>query len=908
MNRARGLGSGFGISVAVLLAACSPGPEGGPPLGPDGGPPPAPPTYSVRGSVTGLAGSGLVLRLNGGGDLPVARSGTSPVPFQFTTRLPAGAAYAVTVGTPPASPSQTCVVTNGEGLMPGGDVTNVAVACTTTPVHAIGGTASGLLGPGLVLRNGTEDLAVPADGEFTFPTRVAEGLAYDVAAVSAPKGQVCSVSAGAGTVSAGPVAGIAVRCTERHLTDGAVWAVAQGADGTTYLGGSFTWIATATGAAVPLDVTTGRRAAPYPYVDGDVWHAAPDGAGGWYLAGSFESVGGVARNHLAHVLANGAVDPAFDPNPNAIVTALAVWGGTVYVGGGFTRIGGQDRIHLAALTAAGSATAWNPGANFGDGIDALAVSEDGARVYVGGDFFSIGGQSRENLAAIDAATGAATAFRADTDGPMSETDISGTVFALAVSGDTLYVGGRFVGLGGQPRNHVGAVDATTGALLPWNPNPTHSGGGIAPVHALVVDGGVVYAGGWFTSIGGQPRNNVAALDATGTGTALAWNPGVNGQVRAVALAAGRVVVAGEFTIAGGQPRRNLAALDASTGNATAFTADTNGYWVVALAVSGSTVYAGGDFTAVGSQPRRNLAAIDPTTGEVTPWDPSPDDVVYALAVREATVYAGGNFTAVGGQPRSRLAAIEAATGDATAWNPGADGSVQTLAILGETIYVAGDFASVAGQARPRLAAIDASGSATAFAPAPSPATSWVYAIVPHAGAIHVGGSFTSIGGQPRNRLAALDPTTGEATGWNPDANGTVHALAVSGGTVYAGGEFTTVGGLFNFRNRLAAVDATSGALLAWNPGASGMPYDTRVRALAVARGRVHVGGEFNTVGSATRLRLASIDQVTGATTPWSPRPDAEVYRLFALGGVLHVGGAFSLVGGERFRGYTELMP
>ncbi len=56
-------------------------------------------TYAVSGTVAGLTGSGLVLRDNGGDDLPVLASATS---FSFPTKVASGAAYAVTVLTQPS--------------------------------------------------------------------------------------------------------------------------------------------------------------------------------------------------------------------------------------------------------------------------------------------------------------------------------------------------------------------------------------------------------------------------------------------------------------------------------------------------------------------------------------------------------------------------------------------------------------------------------------------------------------------------------------------------------------------------------------------------------------------------------------------------------------------------------------
>ena len=73
---------------------------------------------------------------------------------------------------------------------------------------------------------------------------------------------------------------------------------------------------------------------------------------------------------------------------------------------------------------------------------------------------------------------------------------------LAVSGSTVYAGGEFTSIGGQTRNYIAALDAGTGAATDWNPNA--SGGIFQPlVLALAVSGSTVYAGGSFTSIGGD---------------------------------------------------------------------------------------------------------------------------------------------------------------------------------------------------------------------------------------------------------------------------------------------------------------------------------------------------------------------------------------------------------------------
>ena len=107
--------------LVLLLSGCGGGGYGGDGGGGGGGT-----TYTVGGTVSGLTGSGLVLRNNGGDDLPVSTSGT----FTFANKIAVGAAYVVTVSTQPANPTQTCVVTNGSGTMGSSNVTNVSVACS----------------------------------------------------------------------------------------------------------------------------------------------------------------------------------------------------------------------------------------------------------------------------------------------------------------------------------------------------------------------------------------------------------------------------------------------------------------------------------------------------------------------------------------------------------------------------------------------------------------------------------------------------------------------------------------------------------------------------------------------------------------------------------------------------------
>lgn len=177
-------------------------------------------TFSVGGSVSGLAGSGLVLRNNGSDDLSIASNGS----FTFATELPSGSPFDVAVATQPTRPSQTCTVADATGTVGSGDVRTVKISCATTS-FAIRGTVSGLQGSGLVLRNNNgDDVGVQTDGGFAFPTAIPSGSAYQVTVATQPSNptQACSVQNGSGSVADRNVENVVVTCALPQYTIGGV--------------------------------------------------------------------------------------------------------------------------------------------------------------------------------------------------------------------------------------------------------------------------------------------------------------------------------------------------------------------------------------------------------------------------------------------------------------------------------------------------------------------------------------------------------------------------------------------------------------------------------------------------------------------------------------------------------------
>ena len=86
----------------------------------------------------------------------------------------------------------------------------------------VGGTAQGVSGAGLMLlNNGSERLAVPANGSFAFATALASGATFSISIAAQPSGQLCSVTNGSGSVVDANVTAVGVSCVTAAAGAGA---------------------------------------------------------------------------------------------------------------------------------------------------------------------------------------------------------------------------------------------------------------------------------------------------------------------------------------------------------------------------------------------------------------------------------------------------------------------------------------------------------------------------------------------------------------------------------------------------------------------------------------------------------------------------------------------------------------
>ena len=218
--------------------------------------------------------------------------------------------------------------------------------------------------------------------------------------------------------AAGPAAGT-------FAFNDTVTAIAHAADGSTYVGGTFT-------SETPVG----------------------DGAAIANIVG------------LARIAPDGSLDTSWDPQLTPACTdengaslpgyarSLAIIGQTLYAAGCYGAIGGQARDGLGALnTATAAATSWDPGSTATNG-PVFSIAASGSTVYVGGSFNgTVGGQARRGVAALDVTTGNATSWNPSLD--LLGGQPGGIAYAFAFTGSSVDVGGYLSAVSGQAR--VGPV-------------------------------------------------------------------------------------------------------------------------------------------------------------------------------------------------------------------------------------------------------------------------------------------------------------------------------------------------------------------------------------------------------------------------------------------------------------------
>lgn len=435
--------------------------------------------------------------------------------------------------------------------------------------------------------------------------------------------------------------------------------------------------------------------------DAPVYALASDG-GQLYAGGNFTSAGGVPANRIARW--NGASWAALGSGANNTVSAIGVLDGRVYISGGFTSVGGASALRFAVW----NGSAWSA---IGTGLNGSPnrIRVAGTNLYVGGEFTQADELLVNHVAVWNGTDWTALGQSGRANGVAG---VVTAVRAIASSGNDVYVGGLFTGVGRIRANRIARFDGTN-----WHPlgsglrgtNASFSSG--TAVNAIAVDGPIVYAGGIFTNAGGVAAANIARWNGS------AWSAlgaGVPGSVSAIAVRGGDVFVGGTFTMNTADGLAfNIARWDGVNWWSLpgAFAGTINNFFVNAIAIQGNNVIVGGSFFAANFNPGSSSTNIALHDG--TQWLPLGNGVnsnVNAIAILGGQVYAAGRFSSASGVAASRIARWDGAS-----WFPVGAGilgsgnfSVSDLAVIGTHLHASGNFTNAGGVTVNRVARWDGS--------------------------------------------------------------------------------------------------------------------------------------------------------------------------------------------------------
>ncbi|MEI7982089.1 MAG: dockerin type I domain-containing protein, partial [Bacteroidota bacterium] len=271
-----------------------------------------------------------------------------------------------------------------------------------------------------------------------------------------------------------------------------------------------------------------------------------------------------------------------------------------------------------------------------------------------------------------------------------------SIITLAAFNNQVYAGGDFFGVkcNNNYKPYIAAINAVTGVSLIFNP---YTNGLVRTFH---INGNYLYVGGDFTEIQNWgtntmlPRNRIAQVVLGTNGSVTGWNPDANGSVLSIASKGLYIYAGGTFSTIGGNPRPRLSAIKISDGTSSTWTPSPNDT-VKCLVVGGDTLYVGGDFTNIAATTRNRIASFSLTGNALNSFDPNANGEVNAIAFKNNKLFTGGTFTTIAGASRNRFASINVKTNAITSLDPLSSSSenisVSSLFAADSAIYLSGKF-------------------------------------------------------------------------------------------------------------------------------------------------------------------------------------------------------------------------
>lgn len=591
-------------------------------------------------------------------------------------------------------------------------------------------------------------------------------------------------------------------------------------------------------------------------------------------------------------------------NTNNRIRTMTRVGDTLYIGGDFTKVG-KKSMGQAVPFDLNSQTFYRDFTPV-SGVVSDIVPDGKGGWYLGGQFTKVGSYSQSYLAHMNSDFAMDSSWRPVLDGVVNK---------MVVYDGILYVGGYFTTVSGSNRAGVAAFNVNTGGMASWDPQLTYAIP--AAVYDLKVAGGLIYIAGLFSTVKGQSRTMVAAVDPV-TAQPTNWSPVIVGDgISEIEISNNRAYLTGSITTINGVAKNGLVAVNLTTGGNVDWTPITNiGNCSIApgtMVISRGILYVGGMFESsncrVMGQLRDNLAAFDAETGELKTWNPSPNGQVNKIYVHNGKLYFEGNYTTFSGQDRA--GGVGAVVDELTKTLLSTDNwqytkNTTAVSFSGNIAYISdgSDFGVQNGMvSRNGLAAIDLlNQQITAWNPGVGITQSqgmtdiYVLDILAVGDSLFAGGLFSA---GNANGLASFNLYNGAQNNWNPNI-ASVKDLEADATSLYIGGDFSAVNG--TTRHGLAAFSLSTGQLGSWGPTVK-QDWNEKVTGIKIKDGVIFVGandavaGVGFTIAGQNRRGVAAV-KTDGTLLNWSPNLSSGVGNLALDGNVLMANGSFSTVNGE----------
>src|SRR5205807_9169139 len=222
------------------------------------------------------------------------------------------------------------------------------------------------------------------------------------------------------------------------------------------------------------------------------------------ISGWFDAVNGSPRTNIARLNSNGTLDSTFvagtDTTPNALALQLD---GRVLIGGAFSSVNGQARDHIACLNTNGSLDT-NFLAITDGNVDTFAIQPD-RTVLIAGNFSTVNGQSRHRIARLNPNGSLDGSFQ----NGMAGADDYVACVAYDPSGKVL-IGGQFATVNGVARTNVARLNPN-GSL---DTNFLANVDSFIEFILVQPDSRAIIEGSYINTVDGRSRNHIARLQSS----------------------------------------------------------------------------------------------------------------------------------------------------------------------------------------------------------------------------------------------------------------------------------------------------------------------------------------------------------------------------------------------------------